>query len=127
MLCERLTSVLTAAWLQALSFHAACIHIVFIEYAFRDAVRRAVQITMISGDMPGLDAFGFVVRVNFAANHLARVQADGSDYTSANIRALPALVATQKLKADGEIAEVHEGIVCEVLPSKFTDAKRPEE
>ena len=69
---------------------------------------------MISGDVPGLDAFGFVVWVNFAANHLARFQADGSDYTSANIRALPALVATPKLKADGEIAAVHQGLVCEV-------------
>lgn len=100
---ERCTQELTAACLQALSFHAACLHIVLIEYVLRDAVRGAVQITMISGDILGLDAFRFVVRIHFAANHIARFQADARDDTSANIRAPPALVATQKLQADGEV------------------------
>ena len=109
------------AQLRTFSFHAACLHIVFIKYALRYAIRWTVQISRISGYILGLDALRLVVRINFAANHVARFQADGSDDTGTNIRATPAPVAAPEFKADGEIAVVHVGRAC-VLPNVRAEA-----
>ena len=98
-------------------FHAASLNVVLIEYAFHYAIRWTIQISRIGGDILGLYALRIVVRINFAANHVARFEADGSDDTGANIRATPALVAAPKFQADGKVAVVHVSRVCVlVLP-----------
>ena len=94
------------------SLYAASFHVVLIEDALKFAVRWPIQVSWIGRNVACLDTFRLVFRINFAANHIARLQADCSDDTGADIRASPALFAAPEFKANGEIAVVHVGCIC---------------
>ena len=99
------------------SLYAASFHIVFIKDALNYAVRWSIQVSRVVRNVACLDTFRLVLRINFATNHIARLQADCNDDTGANIRATPTFVAAPKLNADMEINVVHVVRICQPVAS----------